>query len=242
MNSNDSRLLNLTKSTSLSKGLLHSSTILKINIHALTSRFYDGQQAMGASAAVEREQLASTQGEGDVQVRPISVIISCTDCRGCSLYSNTLLIPSYVVLVSALALILHISLTSDSSSHFVRRLFGRGAEPSADRTRKAGASLSAGAGGGRVYYAYMVARFVGCLALLGLSIASLVTVIHLGKGRDGAQDPRVGVDGNWVSLWLHIAICMNFVRCSLGCLVFCVTHFQLLSKLRRTHRSWGLCR
>lgn len=153
---------------------------------------------MHASAATSVEE------EGNVWVRPESPIsYNCTECRSCSLYSSTLLIPSYVVIISALALILHIALTS----RFVRRFSARvRSGPDSPKQTKAEAS----ARGGRLYYAYMVARFAGCVALSGLSIASLV--FH--GGREFQDDAEV--DGAYQGkrdMWLHVAICVTFVRC-----------------------------
>lgn len=58
--------------------------------------------------------------------------------------------------------------------------------------------------GGGIIFAYMIARLIGSLALVGLSVASLA----LEEMNEKENTPSV-------ARWLHVAMCTTFVSCSI---------------------------
>lgn len=117
------------------------------------------------------------------------------------------------------------------ASNLFRRLLTRvGGEVEffADRKKAEGRVRDGG-----VYYAYTVARVVGCVALWGLSIASL----RIREGRDSERDDATegGTEGKW-DVWLHVSICVTFVRRTSVCFVSRVTKAPSLN-LSRTQQA-----
>lgn len=129
-----------------------------------------------------------------------------------------------------MALILHIIVISRPVQNLIRRLRGiPPREPSESpaphvEPESLWASLKhhTERHGGSTIFAYMLTRLVGCLTLLGFSITSLV----LDEVRK-AETGELGIMGKWgkkhkgrkrksdklsVKEWMHVAMCMTFVR------------------------------
>lgn len=143
-----------------------------------------------------------------------------------SLWSDTLIFPAYAAAASAFILILHIILLSKPLKKLYNRL-SPSSEPSVEQTTAIPPTgvvpefkEHISQHGGPTIFAFKVARFLGCLALLGLSVTSLV-IDEISKTTD------VGIAGKWgkkhknkkqpspalsIEEWLQAAMCMTYVR------------------------------
>ncbi|THU88444.1 P-loop containing nucleoside triphosphate hydrolase protein [Dendrothele bispora CBS 962.96] len=147
-----------------------------------------------------------------------------------TVFANTLLIPLYVVAASVLFLLLHIVLVS----RMVRKWLGRASHEEPVQTPPMPVGLAAEVKehveehGGPVIYAYMLARLLGSLALLGLSITSLV--IDEIKKLDVQSEDEVSIAGKKGRRrrygtqfskreWLEAAMCLTFLYTSLLALI-----------------------
>lgn len=91
--------------------------------------------------------------------------------------------------------------------------------------------------GGPVIFAHMLARLVGCLALLGLTITTLIL-----DERNKSEADEIGVTGKWgkkpknkrgrspafsTDEWLQVAMCITYVHIfsffDLSCVHLCLT-------------------
>lgn len=91
-----------------------------------------------------------------------------------SLWRDSLVIPAYVAAISAIFLLLHITLLSNTLQTVWDTLV-----PGYKTNRKANQPESGGhvaVHGGKTVFAYKVAKLAGCLAVTGLSIVTLRSV------------------------------------------------------------------
>lgn len=114
-----------------------------------------------------------------------------------------LLFPAYLAAASALELLLHVVLVCGP----VRKLYSGPilskddlSEVPADPSTSSKLTAHVTAHGGHAIFAYKVARMVGCLALLGLSSASLIL-----DGKNQSAQPSQ-------SDWLQLALIVSYVR------------------------------
>lgn len=142
------------------------------------------------------------------------------------LWSDTLIIPSYMVAGSALALLLHIILISPPIKRLYARFFQNTVQlPPADSSSSAESEILAPSfsdevkehitkHGGVVIFAYQVARLFGCVVLLGLSIASTITSEHNEIGllsKWGKKHKKHRKSTLAAHEWLELAMCMTYV-------------------------------
>ncbi|KAF8898485.1 hypothetical protein BD779DRAFT_1607278 [Infundibulicybe gibba] len=152
---------------------------------------------------------------------------------------DTLAIPAYVVIASAVGLLLHIILVSSPVQRIYARITSRGSNPleqeSSSHTYIQPTGMMAevrehvATHGGRVIFAHKIARLVGCLTLLGLSVASAI----IDESSKGPHE-RVTIFGKWgkkhkgkthpspalsVTEWLELAMCICYLYASLLALV-----------------------
>lgn len=148
-----------------------------------------------------------------------------------SLWSDSLIIPVYFAIASAVVLVLHIVLflkpVQQLWSRLRRKDFVEYPEPApVNRPESLWAEVKQHVQnhGGATIFGFELARLVGCLALLGLSVTSLVLL-------EEARNPGADSWGKWgkkhknkkpkapafsVNEWLHVAMCITFVRYPLG--------------------------
>ncbi|KIY47570.1 hypothetical protein FISHEDRAFT_74503 [Fistulina hepatica ATCC 64428] len=107
-----------------------------------------------------------------------------------SIWLSTLMIPAYAAALSALALILHILLVK-CTGHKASRV-ARPPVMNLPSGFVAKFNAHVATHGGWMIYAHGIARFVGLLALLGLSTASLIL-------DEAEQQETVDVNGKWGS-------------------------------------------
>lgn len=142
-----------------------------------------------------------------------------------SIFTSSLIYPLYVTAASILVLLLHVI----GNTPPVRKLFRRPnvsvEEPPAHAQSESFVQeikLHIREHGGAVIYAYMVARLIGTLALLGLSIVTLVLdefkrvgrqedVVTFGKWGKKYPNKKYGTRFSNRE-WLEAGLCLTFVR------------------------------
>jgi hypothetical protein len=154
-----------------------------------------------------------------------------------SFLSDTLALPGYLSVASAILLVVHLTLSSNAFKRLQSRVFRRPPFFDLDNSPDSRPDINAdnvsaefrahvAHHGGAVIFSYKVARLVGCLALLGFSIYSFALDI------DVVSSQGIGSGGKWgknhkrkkqqgynlsVKEWLELSMCMNYV---------CSTHFK----------------
>ncbi|KAH7922933.1 hypothetical protein BV22DRAFT_1197033 [Leucogyrophana mollusca] len=172
-----------------------------------------------------------------------------------AVWLSSLMIPAYFAGASAVLLILHLILLSSPVQNTWARVVRRSEDLQPATPPETGANLYAGGffsdakafvsqHGGPIIYGYKVARFVGCLALLGLSLATFIleereehTLGVLGKHWGGKRPKHRASDDQPLfsrAEWHQFALCMASVYASLLGLVS-VTTRPRWSKLVSTH-------
>ncbi|KAJ3801154.1 hypothetical protein GGU11DRAFT_770568 [Lentinula aff. detonsa] len=162
-----------------------------------------------------------------------------------AVYTNLLILPLYFSAASTLTLLFHLI----SNSKAARKLFGRpvtsSEEPVAELQPDSliqELKLHVESLGGSAIYAYILARLIGTLALLGLSITTLILDEVHRAGNQSLQLPREEEDvadalGKWGKKhpknkygthyaereWLEAAMCLTFLYTSLLALISVTT-------------------
>ena len=143
------------------------------------------------------------------------------------------MIPAYCASVSAVVLILHLVLLSSPAQNIWARVVRRSDDLQPATSPETGANIHAGGlssdakafvsqHGGPIIFGYKVARFVGCLALLGLSLATFIleereehTLGALDKHWGGKRPKHRASDDQPLfsrAEWHQFALCMASVR------------------------------
>lgn len=142
---------------------------------------------------------------------------------------STLMIPAYFAAASALLLLLHLIMLSKP----VKKLWSRFLPPKTEEEPSlffdeptiadgffSEAKVFISQHGGWVIFAYKFARFIGCLAFLGLSLATLILderdenatgTNKLSKGKHRRHHPSDGYVPFSRTEWLQFALCMTAV-------------------------------
>ncbi|KAG5653499.1 hypothetical protein H0H81_012709 [Sphagnurus paluster] len=142
------------------------------------------------------------------------------------LFANSLAIPAYVAVLSATVLIVHLVWTSNVFKRTKSRILST---PIDSEDSEENLMQTSGIGdhikqhGGNIIFAYKIARLVGCLTLLGLTIySSVISEKASGSGLLGVRKkhkytkPKRGFSNHE---WLELAMCMTYMYASLLALV-----------------------
>ncbi|KAH7918845.1 hypothetical protein BV22DRAFT_1100101 [Leucogyrophana mollusca] len=171
-----------------------------------------------------------------------------------AVWLSSLMIPAYIAGVSTVVLTLHLILLSSPAQNIWARVVRRSDGPQSATSPETGADIYAGGlsdakafvsqHGGPIIFGYKVARFVGCLALLGLSLATFLleereehTLGALDKHWGDKRPKHCASDDQPLfsrAEWHQFALCMASVYASLLGLVS-VTTRPRWSKLVSTH-------
>lgn len=117
------------------------------------------------------------------------------------MWHNSLAIPVYVALLSVVILVLHLLFTSAPVKKLATRLFSSGnVEGSTPSSPSPPEKSHIEQLGGSVIFGYLIARLLTSLALLGLSVATVI--LHHRVSHDWLQ---VGLCGVYVSLSVCLA-------------------------------------